>query len=479
LPFRAMIRNGVDMIMTAHVTFPAIDDREGVPATLSNPCLTGLLRERLGFDQVIITDAFNMKAIADRFGDKEAALMAIQAGADIVLMPQNLPDTFDYILEHVRNGAIPEARIDASVKRILALKLKTGIIGPGVKSGWWSRYRAVKTVGGKEHAFIRRTVAERAVTLLKNEADNLPFRLEANRRIVCFAPSQAGLDRVREDLRALAGGAGVKAMAIQGYNYDGQRSVKAAQKEAIAQSDFILLFTRTLKAADLSPDSFMPQFAADLMNIANVPGKKLVAVSVRNPYDVQVLTGIKSQIAVYSDWDGGGVAAALKVIFGKINPVGKLPVSLPDSDGKVMLQAGHGLSYSMDRLMAIERSAPVYSSLAELWDRGMLDDIGSFKTDAPVDGRELVHSLKRMLLITGGHSWDPGLNGKHLSRYGMIGLFKKAAAAAGFNPATVKGYFDGKRWGSIRSTQGEMVEAAAGFLRLLETGKMKAGGAER
>lgn len=480
LPFKAMIRNGADMIMTAHVTFPAIDDREGVPATLSNKCLTGLLRERLGFDQVIITDAFSMKAITDRFGDKEAALMAIEAGADIVLMPQNLPDTFDYIREQVRDGAIPEARIDGSVKRILTLKIKRGIIGKGVKSGFWARYRALKTVGGKEHAFIRRTVAERSVTLIKNEADNLPFRLEANRRIVFFAPSQTGADRVKEALRSLAGGAGVKAVAIQGFNYDGQRSVTAAQQDAIGQSDFILLFTRTLKAADLSPDnSFMPGFAADLVKTANVTGKKLAAVSVRNPYDVRVLTAIKSQIAVYSDWDGGGVAAALKVIFGKINPVGRLPVSLPDSDGKVIFQAGHGLSYSIDKLAAVDQSEPFYSSLSELWDRGMLDDVGSFKADGTVDGRELAHLLQRMLLVSGGQSWETRLRGKNLSRYGMIGVFKKAAAIAGFEPAAVAGYFDSKRRRSIRATQAEMAEAAAGFLRLLETGKMKAGGADR
>jgi beta-N-acetylhexosaminidase len=123
VPFRAGIRAGCPLVMTAHILFPALD--EDLPATLSGTILTGLLRERLGFDGVIVTDCLEMKAVADRWGVARAAVLAAKAGADLLLVchtPERQRAAFDALLAAARSGDLSEAHIDASVARIQRLK---------------------------------------------------------------------------------------------------------------------------------------------------------------------------------------------------------------------------------------------------------------------------------------------------------------------------------------------------------------------
>lgn len=124
-PFRAAVDAGIDALMTAHIVFPAFDDTPGLPATLSQPILTGLLREEMGFDGVVFTDSMAMKAVAERFGVGEAAVMAVEAGADIVLACgpfENHIASVEALLQAVESGRLSEERVDLSVQRILDLK---------------------------------------------------------------------------------------------------------------------------------------------------------------------------------------------------------------------------------------------------------------------------------------------------------------------------------------------------------------------
>ncbi|MDR0903304.1 MAG: hypothetical protein LBM59_01570 [Ruminococcus sp.] len=125
VPFEAGIAAGADMVMTAHITAPALDP-EGVPATFSKPILTGILREKLRFNGVIITDALGMGAVAE--WGTESSIRAIEAGADIVLMPEDYAAAKDAIIEAVNSGRLTEARINESVMRILKMKEAHGLI---------------------------------------------------------------------------------------------------------------------------------------------------------------------------------------------------------------------------------------------------------------------------------------------------------------------------------------------------------------
>lgn len=346
-PYYAMIEQQVDMIMTAHITFPAIEDDPEIPATLSRKCLTGLLRERLGFQGVIITDALDMKAITKRYGQSQAAGMAIMAGADILLMPREIDITIPYIIDQVKKGIITQDRIDASVQRILALKIKRGILGQEKQNTVQTiTVNAFKILGSKDGAGLEKKVAEKAVTLVKNTHGTLPFRFADGQRVIFFAPSPKGLEAIESAINDIIPGNATHSRLITGFNYENQNSLTVEQKRAVAEADYIILFTRTVKAKEMIPQSsFIAAYAAELVAYAGALDKKMVSVAIRNPYDIQFIPEVKAYLAAYSDWDGGGVEAALRTIFGGINPSGKLPVALPDKNGEILYPAGFGMRF--------------------------------------------------------------------------------------------------------------------------------------
>lgn len=125
LPFRAGIDAGADMVMVAHISLPNVTNSQ-IPATLSPLVVTDLLRKELGFEKVIITDALNMGAITDHYTPEEAAVLAVEAGADMLLMSPDIDADFWAIKEAVETGKISENRIEESVRRILTLKQERG-----------------------------------------------------------------------------------------------------------------------------------------------------------------------------------------------------------------------------------------------------------------------------------------------------------------------------------------------------------------
>ncbi|MET7329312.1 glycoside hydrolase family 3 N-terminal domain-containing protein [Nonomuraea sp. NPDC005650] len=126
-PFRAAIGAGVDAVMSAHIVFPRLDP-SGDPATLSKPILTGLLRQKLGFKGVISTDALNMEGVRKKYDDGEIAVRAVLAGADLLLMPNDLPKAYQAVAAAVRSGRISKERLDQSVTRLLTLKQAKGYL---------------------------------------------------------------------------------------------------------------------------------------------------------------------------------------------------------------------------------------------------------------------------------------------------------------------------------------------------------------
>src|SRR5262249_7064613 len=162
-PFRAAVRAGVDAILPAHVVYPALDPAE-LPATVSAPIQTGLLRGELGFDGVIVTDDMGMRGILDLYPPEEAAVQAVLAGADVVLCarvelanacsPEQIGQLRDGLLRAAAEGRLPLARIDESLRRIQALKTRYAV---GPVSG-----DDLPSVGGADHLRIVADVLEAA-----------------------------------------------------------------------------------------------------------------------------------------------------------------------------------------------------------------------------------------------------------------------------------------------------------------------------
>src|SRR5699024_7707514 len=201
-PFEAAVDAGVDMLMTAHIVVPALDDNKiktddgtemGTPATLSKNILTDLVRDDMGYDGIVITDALNMEAISDNFTEPEAVIETISAGADIALMPTSirkpsdvskLDAIYDALDEAVEEGVISQEQIDKSVHRVLTLKKDREILDSKDTRDLDDKIDdALKTVGSEAHKDTERRAAEKAVTLIKNEDETLPFQLEDNTKV--------------------------------------------------------------------------------------------------------------------------------------------------------------------------------------------------------------------------------------------------------------------------------------------------------
>ncbi|RKD32255.1 beta-N-acetylhexosaminidase [Thermohalobacter berrensis] len=349
-PFQNAIEAGVDMIMTAHVVLPAIDDTEpSLPATLSHKVLTGLLREDMGFDGVIITDALEMKAIADNFGPEESVIRAVKAGTDIVLMPTNLDKAYNAVLDAVKTGEISEERINESVKRILKLKISRGIYNSTSDNNENKNKNKdlTKIVGSNKHKALERNVARKAVTLVKNDNNLLPFKLEKGKKIVLLAPWQNRLDIMKDALNKIIEDKGVKNVEVEGFAYTGLNKLTDEHKKAIDSADYIVLGSYSYNVTSRTPGKYwVPNYVLDTVKYANENDKNLAVMAIRNPYDIMYMPDVKAYIAVYGRAEGPNIPAGIEVIFGEVEPKGQLPVSIPTMDGSgILYKMGHGLSY--------------------------------------------------------------------------------------------------------------------------------------
>lgn len=170
VPFRSAIGVGMRGIMTAHIAVPALTG-SSVPSTLAPAVLTDLLRHDLDFGGLIFTDAMDMSAIDRLYGRGEASVRAILAGADVLLMPPNVPEAIDAVVAAVESGRIAESRIDASVIKLLRLKGELNL----------QEHRTVpleeipRVVGVPAHTEVAEEIARRSITLIRNERNLLPL----------------------------------------------------------------------------------------------------------------------------------------------------------------------------------------------------------------------------------------------------------------------------------------------------------------
>ncbi len=178
-PFRAAIGSGVDAIMSAHIVVPALDG-SGRPATLSRPILTGLLRNEMGYDGLIVTDALTMEGVRQQFGDEHVPVEAIKAGADMMLMPPRMDVAYDAVLKAVRGGEISEQRINESVYRILEVKQRRGLF----ENPYVNEDAVDSTVGTPQNRAAAGAITDKTVTLVKNDAGTLPLAANTGRSIL-------------------------------------------------------------------------------------------------------------------------------------------------------------------------------------------------------------------------------------------------------------------------------------------------------
>lgn len=340
-PFQKAMEAGVDAIMTAHVTFPKIDGttviskKDGteinVPATLSYKVLTELMRMEMGYDGLITTDALNMKAIADHFGPVDSVIRAVQAGTDLVLMPVGLESVATGLVEAVRTGEISESRIESSVERILSLKLKRGVMKEeNPKSIDEVIATAKETVGSDSHKQIEREVAEKSVTVVKNN-DVLPLKVNSSEKIAVIG--SAYIDELYQ---------AVKSKHENTVLVKTGEPLSAEQVSQISDASAIIVGTTTSTVAGRAPTNPQMKMVNELMKQTEAP---VIAVGVRNPYDIMAYPNVDGYLAQYG-FRSASFKATASVLFGDIQPTGKLPVTIPNPAGGTLYPFGHGLTYN-------------------------------------------------------------------------------------------------------------------------------------
>src|SRR5690625_3635568 len=368
-PFEAAVDAGVDMLMTAHIVVPALDDNKiktedgtemGTPATLSKNILTDLVRDDMGYDGIVITDSLNMEAISDNFTESEAVVETISAGADIALMPtiirkpsdvSKLDAIYDALDEAVEEGVIPQEQIDKSVRRVLTLKKDREIIDSKDTRNLDEKINAaLKTVGSETHKDIERRAAEKAVTLIKNEDETLPFKLEDNTNVQILASDSERSNLMELQMNNIIEKHGMENVDVNQHVFDPEESLTNEDKALIDEADYVVMETMNLSDSSV--------YAPEVVNYSNETDANLAVMSTRNPYDMMYMEDVKANIAVYGssgyDQTQQGEAAlpinipmGINVIFGVANPGGKLPVSIPKADGEGNLyEFGHGLLYT-------------------------------------------------------------------------------------------------------------------------------------
>ncbi|MEU9431780.1 glycoside hydrolase family 3 protein [Streptomyces sp. NPDC048252] len=335
VPFRAAIAAGVDSLMTAHILVPALD-ASGDPATLSRPIVTGILREKLGYDGVVVTDALDMAGVRTKYGDDRVPVLALKAGVDQLLNPPDLDVAWNAVLKAVQDGELAERRLDASVLRILRLKARLGLFD----EPYVSPADVGRTVGAPEHLAAADRIAERTTTLLVNEGPLLPLSPRTHPRLLVVGADPASPTGTTGPptgvLAAALTALGFRATALATGTAPSAETIAGAVTAA-GGADAVVVATYNVTAAD-AQRTLVRQLAAT--------GRPVVAVAVRNPYDVAQLPFVRAFLAAYC-WTDVELRAAARVIAGVVGPRGKLPVPVRRADDptQVLYPIGHGLTY--------------------------------------------------------------------------------------------------------------------------------------
>jgi beta-N-acetylhexosaminidase len=335
-PFRAAIREGVDTIMTAHVVLRSIDP-SGAPATMSRPILTGLLRQEMRYDGLIVTDALDMGGATGTYPPNVAPVEAFKAGADQLVLAPQMDVAYNAVLAAVRSGEISKRRLDESVQRILKLKLKRGLF----HRNQVDVERAVRVVGAPDHLAAAQAITDRTTTLVRNDAGLLPLTADPRRVLV----TGWGVTTTRTIGEAITR-RGQTVTVLETGTTPSQARIDEAVAAA-AGNDLVVVSTMNAASVDVATGQPTASAAAQqaLVRALLATGKPVVVSGMRNPYDISYLGAAPTYLATYG-YTAGSIESLTRVLFGEVNPVGKLPVTIPRADGSGALYPfGHGLGY--------------------------------------------------------------------------------------------------------------------------------------
>lgn len=344
VPFRAAIEADVDAVMTAHLSVPALDP-SGAPATLSPLISHDLLRTDLGFEGLIVTDALEMEGVRPAWAG-EAVVRALQAGADVVLLPVDARVAVQSVVRGVREGQLTVDRIEASVRRVLAAKARMGLH----RSRLVSLEHLASEVGRPRDEARAEAVARESITLVRNEGGTWPLHAEERLRLLHLVISGGPRDRPTGSVpgEELSRREIETDTLILGHDVSPEsvRRVLEAASEAthVLVSAYVRVSTSTGRG-ELSPS--IVRLFEDLSS----RGTPLILVSYGSPYVLRAVPSVPVYVCAFGA-AASSQRAAIAGLFGEIDVGGKLPVTLSDR-----YPYGHGIEIPR-RAMTLRLSSP-------------------------------------------------------------------------------------------------------------------------
>jgi CubicO group peptidase (beta-lactamase class C family) len=400
--------------MSAHIAFPALTG-DSIPATLNPRLMDGLLRRELGFNGLIVTDAMDMGAIVRRYGNTVAPVMALRAGADVLLqvMPSDVSLVIDAIVAAVQRGELTEARIDQSVRRLLEAKMRLGL----------HRRRTVdlakvpQSLGTREHLARADEAAERSITVARDRDGVLPLRARRVLSIVYAGDIDPFAGRTFQ--RALAEKIpGLLTATLEPWAETGRLDgVRALAREAD-----VVIFAPFIRVTAGKTDLAVAQPVGMLINEISA-ARPVIVTTFGNPYVLSQFPDVSTYVIAWGQWEAPQRAAA-KALTGQIAITGRLPISIPP-----FYVMGDGVW--LDRAGAPSPSSPLHHAVVDAPPRMPAVAFGDAGLDP--DLREQVDETVRVALQEGaapGAAVAIGRHGRlvHLAGYGRLDLREGFAA---------------------------------------------------
>ncbi|MHB1044820.1 MAG: glycoside hydrolase family 3 protein [Thermoanaerobaculia bacterium] len=345
VPFRAGLAAGARGVMTAHLAVPALDPEPApvlaapfrtkdftaevaevqtagtMPAVVSSPITTKLLREEMGFDGLVFTDSMEMGGIVAHFEPGEAAVRVLDAGADVVLMPPDPKVAIDAIVSAVETGRLPSARLDEAVGRLLAEKERLGLF----RERSLPLHEIARTAGTRAQKATEEEVARRGLTLVREAEGALPLR-EGVRLLVVAVHDERTTVAIDATLQAELNrrAASVDFVRLDPTSCAGEGAA-IAERAKEADAVVVALFVRprsgrgTLEVPPEGKAAIAPLLAS---------GRPVVGISFGSPYLLRDLPGLPTYLCAYGH-QALVQAAAVRALWGEVPIEGTLPVTIP------------------------------------------------------------------------------------------------------------------------------------------------------
>lgn len=313
-PFRILIEQGIQSVMVAHLHVPAIDDTENMPTTLSPKAVTDLLRKKMGFDGLIITDGLGMKGVTKHFPPGEVEARALAAGNDLLLLPENVEAAFTSILQFLKEGKIDQKEFEESVKRILRSKYALGL----TKTQRVNLTNLRTDLNSAKAKSLKRKLVAQSLTLVRNKNEQVPFGNLAGKKIASLSLGANGLTDFQKRLSSY------KTMKHFQAKKDLDSAKRALLINQLKEHDLVIVGLHDMSNSAKKNFGLSDSDRALLTSLNT--RAEVVLVVFGNPYSLRYLDAFETILMAYQESEDTQDLAA-QALFG-VNPInGKLPVT--------------------------------------------------------------------------------------------------------------------------------------------------------